>query len=254
MMKLTVCELNNDPTQLAADWDKLVRHVVHEKSDLVLLPEMIFAPWFAASKDVDTEVWQEAVAAHDRWMTRLNELVPAHVIGSRPVERDGKRLNEGFVWSGDYHAAHHKYYLPNEPGFWEATWYQRGQKEFSATQVGSTACIGFAICSELWFSEHARSYGRQGAEVIVTPRCTGRSLERWMVGGRAASFVSGAYSASSNRCGSEKEVNFGGGGWIIDPDGSVLGTTSPEQPVLTLEIDLERAHEAKHSYPRYIPE
>jgi N-carbamoylputrescine amidase len=254
-MKLTVCELNNDSQQLEKDWDGLVEHVRREASDLVLLPEMPFCRWFGARREVSPSEWQAAVAAHDRWIARLPELAPALVIGTRPVERNGKKLNEGFVWSVDegYRPAHQKYYLPDEPGFWEATWYQRGEKDFSAVPT-SQGCVGFAICSELWFLEHARAYGRAGAELIVTPRCTGLGVERWLMGGRAAAFVSGAFSASSNRVGSEGEIKLGGQGWIVDPDGTVLGTTSAAQPFLTLEIDLGKARDARQTYPRYIPE
>jgi N-carbamoylputrescine amidase len=254
-MKLTVCELNNDAPQFEKDWDALMEHVQRESSDLVLLPEMPFYRWFGVTREVSAPVWQEALAAHDRWIARLPELAPVLVIGTRPVERSGKKLNEGFVWSSDegYRPAHHKYYLPNEPGFWEATWYERGEKDFSAMPT-NRGCVGFAICSELWFQEHARAYGRAGAELIVTPRCTGMGVERWLMGGRAAAVVSGAFSASSNRVGSEGTVKFGGQGWIVDPDGSVLGTTSAAQPFLTLEIDLGEAQDAKQTYPRYIPE
>lgn len=51
------------------------------------------------------------------------ELAPAIVAGTRPVTRDGRRLNEGFVWTedGGYVAAHSKYYVPDEEGYWEAT-------------------------------------------------------------------------------------------------------------------------------------
>ena len=62
-MKLTVTELNNDPELLTFDWDKLVSHVRKEGSNLVLLPEMIFAPWFAVTKEVSAETWDAAVAA-----------------------------------------------------------------------------------------------------------------------------------------------------------------------------------------------
>jgi N-carbamoylputrescine amidase len=47
---------------------------------------------------------------------------------------------------------------------------------------------------------------------------------------------------------------MGGTGWIIDPEGGVLGVTSPEQSFLTLEIDLTAAEEARTTYPRYVPE
>ena len=37
-MRVTVCELNNEPQQLARDWEKLSGHVHSSRSDLVLLP------------------------------------------------------------------------------------------------------------------------------------------------------------------------------------------------------------------------
>ena len=40
---------------------------------------------------------------------------------------------------------------------------------------------------------------------------------------------------------------------IIEPEeGAVLGVTTAERPFLTLDINLEAAHRAKNSYPRYV--
>lgn len=48
-------------------------------------------------------------------------------------------------------------------------------------------------------------------------------------------------------------MNFGGTGWIIEPeDGNVMGTTSENAPFLTLETDTGLAEKAKHTYPRYV--
>jgi predicted amidohydrolase len=57
---------------------------------------------------------------------------------------------------GGYRAAHLKYYLPNEDGFWEATWYDRGDGVFAPIACGA-AQIGFQICTDLWFMERAKS-------------------------------------------------------------------------------------------------
>ena len=61
-------------------------------------------------------------------------------------------------------------------------------------------------------------------------------------------------SLSSNLGGTTPEgCDFAGVGWIIEPDeGKVLGLTSPEQPFLTLDIDLAEADKAKETYPRYV--
>jgi N-carbamoylputrescine amidase len=255
-MKVTVCELSNEIDILEQEWQELVSHVKSEGSELVLLPEMPFYSWLAQTNQVEVEKWQASIEMHDRWMSRLTELKPALVLSSRPVIKQGKRLNEAFVWDEviGYQAVHHKYYLPNEEGWWEASWYERGEKDFTVIQ-SRRGRVGFLICTELWFNFHAREYARQSIELLVCPRATEvTSIDKWIAGGRTAAVVSGAYCLSSNfsHRGGES-MKWGGSGWIIEPaEGQVLGVTSREQPLLTLEIDLSVAEVAKHTYPRYV--
>ena len=254
-MKLTVCQLPNRPSAFQRQWEHLAAHVLDEASDLVLLPEMPFHPWFPLNQEADLAVWDAAVAAHDRWLKHLSELAPAVVLGSRPVNRDGRRLNEGFVWDaqGGYRQAHHKYHLPDEEGFWEGSWYHRGEGIFNVIQSHEVH-LGFMICTDLWFMEHARSLGKQGAHILAVPRATPAStLDKWLVGGQAAAVVSGSFCISSNKVADAGEVaELGGRGWIIDPDGSVLATTSAERPVVTVDVEPETADRAKKTYPRYV--
>jgi len=255
-MKVTVCELTNDPTRLEVEWQALVAHVFTQKSELVVLPEMPFHPWVARSKEADPALWRKAVEAHDSWMQRLTELAPANVVGTRPVIHHGRHFNEGFIWEPEsgYRAVHQKYYLPDEAGFWEASWYERGGFEFGSVPCGG-ANVGFLICSEIWFSEHARSYGKQGIHLLLCPRATPlSSVDKWVAGGRAAAVVSGAFCLSSNFHNSNTpEIKWGGTGWIIEPEeGRVLGLTSRDEPFLTIDIDLTVAETAKKTYPRYL--
>ncbi len=73
-MKVTVCELSNDPRILEDDWRALAAHTRAEGSDLVLLPEMPFHPWLASTRDVDPVKWRAATQAHEAWTARLAEL------------------------------------------------------------------------------------------------------------------------------------------------------------------------------------
>ena len=114
------------------------------------------------------------------------------------------------------------------------------------------ARIGMLICTEQWSLGHAQRYGKAGAQLIVTPRVTGiPTADKWLTGGRAAAVVAGAFSLSSNRTTDEKGGDFGGCGWVIDPDGEPLVTTSREDPFATVEIKLTLADQAKNTYPRY---
>ncbi|MBN2430027.1 MAG: carbon-nitrogen hydrolase family protein [Acidobacteria bacterium] len=257
-MQVTVCEFSDAPERLRHEWAALVTHVRRESSDLVLLPEMPFAPWFAAARPFSDAVWAAAVRAHEEWLARLPELAPAAVCGTRPVERHGRRLNEGFLWTdpGGYEPVHHKYYLPDEEDFWEASWYARGAGDFAPCDIGGIRA-GMLICTELWFGERARAYGREGATLLLCPRATpGSSRDKWLAGGRTAAVVAGAYCLSSNRGGTdERGLSWSGTGWIIDPEeGDVLALTSRERPFVTLALDPQRAAAAKSTYPRYVAE
>jgi len=256
-LKVTVCELQDDPHDFAQDWEQLVAHVKAEASNVVLLPEMPFYPWFARTQPFDPAVWQAAVVAHDVWQKRLNELAPAIVLSSRPLNSDNRRLNQGFMWKQGqgYCATHCKYYLPDEEDYWEASWYQRGDGDFTPTESNSLR-IGFLICTELWFMERARFYGKAGVHLIVNPRATERAtVDKWLAGGRTAAVVSGAFVLSSNRVSAAGQSSeFGGQGWVTGPDGQVLGVTSAQRPFVTVEIDVSEAERAKRTYPRYVLE
>ena len=256
-MRVTVCELDDVPYAFARDWERLVEHVKAESSQLVLLPEMPFSSWFAVTRQFDAAKWRQAVANHDAWLPRLMDLAPAVVLGSRPVNERGRRLNQAFVWdqAAGYRAAHLKYYLPNEDGFWEASWYERGDGRFNPISCG-VARVGFQICTDLWFMDRSRAYGKAGVDLLANPRATARAtLDKWLTGARAAAVIAGAYCLSSNRTsGDASTVTFGGQGWIVTPEGEVLGLTSREHPFMTIEIDLAEAERAKSTYPRYVPE
>jgi N-carbamoylputrescine amidase len=256
-MKVTVTQLPDQHDALLESFEALANHVQSEKSELVLLPEMPFYPWLAASELVDPSLWQTAVDAHEEWMPRLASLGTDIILGSRPVLENNSPHNDAFVWQtgGSASFAHRKYYLPDEPGFWEATWYQRAdQPSFQAFET-ERAKIGFMICSDLWYGEHARSYARQGVHILANPRATEiGSVEKWLAGGRTASVMSGAFALSSNRIGKNDVITWGGSGWITDPDGEVLARTSAKEPFASVDIDLRRAEKAKESYPRYVKE
>lgn len=262
-VNVTVCQLRSEPQDLQDDWQRLVHHVRETNSDLVLLPEMPFYPWPFWRDTFVPQVWQELLDAHDVWRERLAELAAAVVLGSAPVEEQGKRLNRAFYGStvdDSFKLGHGKYYLPDEAGFWEASWYARGDGNFEADELkladGRSLCAGFLICTELWFMHAARAHGQAGAHILLTPRATEkRTADKWLAGGRAAAVIGGAYSLSSNhyRPGDDP-VSLGGLGWVVGPDGEVLALTTPDNPFATVTIDLARAERAKHTYPRYVAE
>ncbi|MHA2090731.1 MAG: carbon-nitrogen hydrolase family protein [Candidatus Kariarchaeaceae archaeon] len=255
-MKVTVCQFSGENARIDEEWAGLLKHVREMNSDLVLLPEMPFYSWITALPKVNLELWEEAVETHQVWLHRLAELGSRIVIGTCPIIKDhGERYNVAFICQdSDIQFSHTKFYLPNEPGFWEETWYQRGKKDFSYEEVDGIR-LGFLICTELWFMEHAREYAEQGIHLLICPRSTPEeTTDKWIIGGRTAAVISGAYCISSNHHGiaADDKTFLGGAGWICDPEGNLLGRTSDDQPFLTISIDVKIAEEAKMTYPRYV--
>ena len=251
-LRVTISQVPSDGYDDTA-WRRLVDHVSDAESDLVVLPEMPFYRWLPASDEVEESEWDDAVSVHETWLSRLDDLAPAAVASSRPVIRDGARLNEGFVWDAErgYRAVHHKAHLPDDPGFWEASWYDAGPDEFELADVAGVS-VGFLICTELWAMERAREYGRNGAHLVLTPRATGvATMEKWLAGGQTAAVVSGAFSVSANRSGANDAVEFGGGSWCFGPDGDRLAITSDDDPNVTVTVDPTEAEDAQETYPRY---
>jgi predicted amidohydrolase len=246
-MRVSVCEMPDDRKDFETAWEELIAYVSKQQSDLVLLPELPFYPWIATTSQFDAQIWQIAQKAHEVMMQRLRELSAAVVLGTHPLIEGAVRLPRGFSWTptDGYQGVHDKYYLPNEEGFYERCWFDRGRRDFTLARVQDLA-LGFLICSEVMFNEWARYYGRQGANMIAVPRATG-GHERWVVASRMAAIASGAFVISSNRA--QGQV-FGGRGLVVGPDGDVLVSTARQAPFATVAIDLAESTRAKKTYPR----
>ena len=257
-MKITVCQLDLALVERADYLKALSEHAENHQSDFVLLPEMPFSDWLASDPNPDARRWMNSIEAHDKGIAQLQNLGVDHVVGTRPIVNEGgSRRNQAFLWSAQNGRAipfHEKHYLPNEEGYWEETWYERGLKSFDTIRVND-AILGVQICTEMWFFEWARHYAASRVDALCVPRATPRSsVDRWLAGGCAAAVCSGAYCLSSNLYTAPgSRTDCGGLGWVVDPEGEVLATTTPDQPFATVEIDLGVSRRAKQTYPRSVP-
>ena len=251
-MRVTVCELPHEPAALAAAWAALCEHTARHSSELVLLPELAMVEPFWQDELFEAARWAAAQALCDVWRHCLPDLRVAHVVGTRPVTIEGRRFNQGFLWSasGNLAPLRRKFYLPDEPGGWEARWFDRGDSDFTEHHVDAWS-FGLNICTELWAVETYAAYAARGVRVILSPRATAASTtSKWLSAGVVAAVRSGAFSLSSNRV--EPTGACGGAGWIIDPRGSILALTSSGEPFATVDIDLAASAAAQDDYPCYV--
>jgi N-carbamoylputrescine amidase len=211
-----------------------------------VLPETPFCQWFAGSNAFDPRVWVDAVRRHDEWMHRLSELAPALVLGTRPVDFGNARWNDGFIRDEEgVHSVHARFWPPDERAAREAAWFHSATApEFIPLETHGLI-IGFLIGTEVRLQDEARQYGAEDVDIIAMPRTgVAADFDAWLERARADAVVARAYALSSNRSG-----DFGGRGWIIAPDGRVLGLTSATQPFFTADLEIE----TKHRMPTPMP-
>jgi N-carbamoylputrescine amidase len=251
-MRVTVCELPHDPRALAEAWAGLCEHTSGQRSELVLLPELVFVDPVWEADRFDPVHWSAVVAHSAARIRHLQELRAPYVVGTRPVSIDGRPFNQGFVWTADAGVAplRRKFHLPAEPGIWEDRWFDRGDAVFPDFRAGPLR-FGLNICTELWALETYPAYAGRHVQAILSPRATAAATTaKWLSVGVVAAVRSGAFSLSSNRV--DTIGTYGGVGWIIDPEGRILATTAADRPFATVDIDLAVSTEARARYPRYV--
>ena len=256
-MKVTVCEISDDENDFIVDWDELVTHLDRSDPDLLLLPEMPFGKWIASEKDVDQESKIKSVEEHEKWMAKMEQLNARYIVYSKPVIAGDKFFNTAFVFEkGKGHSKiHTKSFFPEETFFWEERWFDpEEEKTFELLEIGGIK-IGVLLCTEMWFMDYARQYGKQGIDILLCPRATGMtSVDQWIRCGQTLAIISGAFCLSANRSGrGDHGFYWGGSGWIAEPvSGNLSCITTPQEKFVTLEIDITKSRAAKKEYPLYV--
>ncbi|MET0636863.1 MAG: carbon-nitrogen hydrolase family protein [Chitinophagaceae bacterium] len=256
-MKVTVCELSENREEFDKDWIELTQYLDDVQTDLLLLPEMPFFRWIAADPAATDQVKEESVRQHQKKIKEIETMNARWVVYSTPEITPGGFLNTAYLFDkkNGYRKLHTKTYFPEEPHFWEETWFDREEiPAFDVADLGDFK-IGVLLCTELWFTNHARDYGKQGADIILCPRATGfTGIEKWIICGRTSAIISGAYCVSSNRSGiGDDKFRWGGAGWIAEPvTGALIAVTSGSKKFVTHNIDLVKSRSAKYEYPLYV--
>ncbi|CAN7767927.1 carbon-nitrogen hydrolase family protein [Rhizobium laguerreae] len=236
-------------------WEQFAQAIGKCRPDILLMNEMPFGQWLARKNDFVVEDAQQSVEIHEAGTAALAALNIPAVITSRPMLLADRLANEAIVIeNGEVRPLHTKTYLPQEPGWSEVSWFSRGDGRFNIQNICGLG-VGVLLCTELMFNEHARQYGRCGADLIAVPRATGSAHESWITAGKMASIVSGSYVVSSNRVGHSTDgPRFGGGGFAITPGGDLAGRTESSSSIMLMDIDAQVSARQRQVYPCYVDE
>lgn len=255
-MKVTICELSDDRKDFEREWAELTDFLEKEATDLLLLPEMPFSKWMAHDPHPNENLKKAVASEHRNYLSQFENLNSRYILYSAPEWEDGRLYNTALLWHREngQQQVHRKQIFPEEPHFYEESWFAADGSGWEVMDAGGFK-IGVLLCTEMWFTEHARNYGKSGIDLLLCPRATGlSSLEQWVRCGQTLAVISGAFCLSANRSGKgSNSFSWGGTSFIAQPgDGSLLAKTSAKIPFITISIDLEKARSAKREYPLYV--
>jgi N-carbamoylputrescine amidase len=211
--------------------------------------------WFAEAEPIPGPA-SEAIAA----AAKRHGVV---VIGSFFERRaPGLYHNTAVVFDADGSTVgmYRKMHIPDDPHYYEKFYFAPGDLGFGAvnTRFGR---LGVLVCWDQWYPEAARITALHGAQIIFYPTAIGWQApekqqygasqhDAWETSMRAHAIANGLFVAAVNRVGTEEHLEFWGGSFVADPNGTLLAKgTHEHEETLIVECNLDQIDVVRTHWP-----
>lgn len=236
--------------------DRLASRLEEARSmgaQLAVLPELPLNSWSPASRSPRTEDAEPIDGPRTRLQQAAAKAAGIGLVGgSIWVNAHGVRHNTALLIdsSGSIKGTWEKAHIPDEPGFWEADHYERGETPLVPLD-GLGFPLGLQICSDMNRPQGSHLLAARGAEVILAPRATeSATWHRWKPVLISTALTGCCWVATVNRPRPEEGVLIGGPSFAVDPNGQVLIEST--DPVTVFSYDPSVLPGYKRAYPGYL--
>ncbi len=227
---------------------KYVSQLASMGAEVIILPELFRSPYFCVTEKC-TANYSDSLdgIVFESFSKLAKEKRVVIVAGS--IYEDGK-YNTSMVFDtdGSLVGYYRKSHIPNDPGFYERSYFTPGDTGF---KVFSTSKIKLSvlICFDQWFPEAARVAALNGAELLVYPTAIGNVdgvgqpegnwRDAWETIQRAHGIANCIPVVSVNRVGAEGASHFWGNSFVSDAFGQVTVRAGHGVELLLATIDLD---------------
>lgn len=142
-----------------------------------------------------------------------------------------------------------KMHIPDDPLYYEKFYFTPGDLGFKSfeTKFGK---VGVCVCWDQWYPEAARLTALTGAEMLFYPTAIGWLPDEkeefgaaqhtaWETMMRSHAIANGLFVAAPNRVGREGALEFWGGSFIANPNGTLLAKGAHDkEEILYADCDL----------------
>ncbi len=232
-----------------------IKIAVKENAKIIAFPELSLTKWFPA--EIDDKNFKFALTKNDKIFYEFSEIARENrVVLIIPFfEKDTKLklyFNSCILINSDGEIAgiYRKVHLPLIP-YWEEKYYfKHGNLGFPVfdTEYGK---IGIMLGWDVFFPEVSRILTLNGAEIIIAPTASAFSSQpRWLSVICANALMNTVFIARINRIGNEGKLEFYGGSFCCNPDGSLVSEPSGKGEGLVLwNINLDDLYEIRRLFP-----
>jgi len=243
---------------------RLVQKARKQGAEIICLPELFKSDYFPQHKSQRPFEWAEKIpGSTSRLFSDLAcELKAVLIVPLFEQSGKGRYYNSLIVINTDGRiiGQYRKMHLPNDPGFYEQYYFDKGNLGFEVFQT-AYGKIGALICWDQWFPEAALTLALSGAQIIFYPTAVGwhqrqKPKERlkektaWEIIQRSHAISNGVFVASVNRIGREGKLTFWGSSFISGPFGELLGQASEhKEEILIRTCDLNQISKVRKDWP-----
>jgi N-carbamoylputrescine amidase len=255
--------------KLEANLEKAVmriREAAAQGAQIVCLQELFKSPYFCQVEEhANFGLAEEVPGPTTELMGQLaRELKLVIIVPLFERRAPGVYHNTAAILDADgsYLGKYRKMHIPDDPLYHEKFYFTPGDLGFPAweTRYGR---IGVLVCWDQWYPEAARLTALGGAQILFYPTAIGwhpsekqqygaSQHSAWRTIQRSHAIANGVYVASVNRVGHEGAppdgIEFWGGSFVCDPNGSVMreGSQDQEETLLVAcdldTVDIVRTH------------
>lgn len=254
-------------SDVTANWEKAVKSI-HEAArlgaNIVCLQELFSTLYFCETEAYENFGLSEPVPGPGtEKLRKLAAELGVVIIASLFEKVDaGIHFNSAVVLDADgtYLGKYRKNHIPDDPGFYEKFYFVPGDTGYRVfdTRFGR---IGVLVCWDQWYPEAARIVSLMGAGILFYPTAIGwassqpaavnrEQYEAWLTIQRSHAIANGVHVVAVNRTGTEKNLNFWGGSFVVNPFGTLLYQAPHDQEIIqVVEIDPEQSDFYRTHWP-----
>jgi N-carbamoylputrescine amidase len=242
-----------------------IRQAASQGANIISLQEMVTSLYFCQTEDYAPFELAEPMPGPttDTFCQLAKELGVVIVLPMFEKRTAGIFHNTAAVIDADgaYLGKYRKMHIPDDPSFYEKFYFTPGDLGYKVFKT-KFATIGVLICWDQWYPEAARLTALQGAEILFYPTAIGWAKDEhsvkvrltqhnaWETIQRSHAIANGVFVASTNRTGSEGDLQFWGQSFVSNPFGEILTKgSSDKQEVLVAQCDLSRVGFYRQHWP-----